>query len=319
MLDLNQKNTWIIVEEKLTGTKNQCLAVSLQLGIENPRIINAELKFPWKQISPYILPDCSFMFKKNNLFEPYPNLIIAAGRKSIAIARYIKKESPKTFVCFLQNPKTNNHNFDLIAAPEHDDIHGSNIISTLGTPNLIADKLIEEESNIYVDKVNNLSDNKIAFIIGGNSKTHKMTESITNKICDDIISLSNNYGVMITTSRRTGNKNNKIIKDRLSNIENIFLWDGENENPYFSFLYHADYIVVTNDSASMISEAASTGKPVYLYPLEGGSKKFNRLYSNFKNSGAVRDFSKNIEKFNYPKLNDAKTISDEIKKKLNYP
>ena len=49
-----------------------------------------------------------------------------------------------------------------------------------------------------------------------------------------------------------------------------YLWDGEGENPYFGLLGLADFLVVTCDSVNMVSEAASTGKPVYVADLPGG-------------------------------------------------
>ena len=39
------------------------------------------------------------------------------------------------------------------------------------------------------------------------------------------------------------------------------VWDGQGDNPYFGMLALADLIVVTQDSVSMISEAAATTAP----------------------------------------------------------
>ena len=41
------------------------------------------------------------------------------------------------------------------------------------------------------------------------------------------------------------------------------IWDGTGANPYFAFLHHADHVLVTEDSANMAAEAASTAKPVH--------------------------------------------------------
>ena len=41
-----------------------------------------------------------------------------------------------------------------------------------------------------------------------------------------------------------------------------WVWDFTGENPYFGILALADMLVVTQDSVSMISEAAATAVPV---------------------------------------------------------
>ena len=66
-----------------------------------------------------------------------------------------------------------------------------------------------------------------------------------------------------------------MLQERLGGLP-AFIWDGSGANPYFGMLGAADAIVVTADSVSMISEAAATGKPVYIVELESGSAKFTR-------------------------------------------
>ena len=57
----------------------------------------------------------------------------------------------------------------------------------------------------------------------------------------------------------------KILRDTLAGDKN-FIWDGAGKNPYFAMLGWADAILVTADSVSMLSDACTTGKPVYLIP-----------------------------------------------------
>ncbi|MDH5296031.1 MAG: mitochondrial fission ELM1 family protein, partial [Nitrospirota bacterium] len=41
----------------------------------------------------------------------------------------------------------------------------------------------------------------------------------------------------------------------------------QSDNPYLAYLAGADVIIVTGESESMLAEAASLGKPVYIIPL----------------------------------------------------
>src|SRR3546814_20453175 len=71
------------------------------------------------------------------------------------------------------------------------------------------------------------------------------------------------WGLMITPSRRTGRRNEEILRRALAGLP-AEIWDGAGENPYFGSLALADHVVVTGDSVNMVSEAASTGKPVHV-------------------------------------------------------
>jgi len=121
--------------------------------------------------------------------------------------------------------------------------------------------------------------------------------------------------LMITTSRRTGAENEQILKDHI-NMDKHFLWDGHGPNPYFGILAFADFILVTADSASMLSEACTTGKPVYMIHLDGGHPRIDKLHQNLQELGCIRKFEGQLEHWDYEALNDAAMVAQEIKKRI---
>ena len=78
-----------------------------------------------------------------------------------------------------------------------------------------------------------------------------------------------------------------VLKRRLPRA---WIWDGIGENPYLGMLALAEYIVVTEDSASMVSEAASTGKPVYVAAMDGGNASFDAFHGLLRTEGVTRPF-----------------------------
>ncbi|WP_331317121.1 ELM1/GtrOC1 family putative glycosyltransferase [Methylobacterium mesophilicum] len=80
---------------------------------------------------------------------------------------------------------------------------------------------------------------------------------------------------MVTISRRTPNPLREAVK-ALAAETGGFLWDGSGDNPYVAMLALAEAIVVTSDSANMVSEAVSTGAPVLLFDLPSTSQKIRR-------------------------------------------
>ncbi len=301
---------WVITEG-IAGTENQCIGIAQALGLdyETKRIT---LNEPWLSLSPYLGFECSHSFEPK-IAPPYPDLLISSGRKSIAAARYIKRKSKgKTIVVQVQDPRTSSKYFDLIAVPEHDPLRASNVITTKCSPNKITKEQIDE-AKINFPKFGDMPSPRIAVLIGGSSKAYNMTLSITENLTKTLKHLD--ASLMITCSRRTGEANEDVLRDNFDNETN-FLWDGKGENPYMAMLGWADYILVTADSASMISESCTTGKPVYMIDLDGGAKRISKMHDNLMRHGALRKFKGKLEKFKYEPLNDAQTVANEIKKRF---
>jgi hypothetical protein len=63
----------------------------------------------------------------------------------------------------------------------------------------------------------------------------------------------------------------------------------------------------------MVSEAASTGKPVYVADLPGGSKKFERFHAALREEGVTRPFSGRLAPYSYPPLDDMGFAAARVK------
>ncbi len=299
-----------IVTEGIAGTENQCIGVAEALGW-NYEVKRISLKQPWKSLSPYIGYERSSTFEPQ-LTPPWPDILITSGRKSVAAARYIKKKSNgKTYSLHIQDPKVSYNAFDLIAVPQHDDAREENIIVTDGAPNKItADKISAARSEFDFSKY---GEPRIAVLIGGKSKAYDMSAQDTENLAKKLSAL--NGSLLITCSRRTDAENRRILEHHL-NTPNNYFWNGEGENPYFGFLAWADYILVTADSASMISESCTTGKPVYMIPMQGGARRIQSFQNHLTNQGKLKLFDGNLEPYTYEPLNDAQIIANELKKRF---
>ena len=306
-----QPRCWIMTEG-IAGTENQCLGLAEALGL-TPMIKRIKLRFPWKQLAP-LLPGLGLASNSDAVEAPWPDLLIASGRKAIGAALYIKKKSPKTFVIIIQNPRVNLAPFDLVIAPLHDNLRGENVLSTLTSLHRVtAEKCAKEAEKFPFLAQSALP--RVAVLIGGKSKTHDMSPTRTQQIAKQIKALSQNHFVMVTASRRTGEDNRQILEAELKN-PHIFFWDGAGDNPYFAFLHLADYILVTEDSVSMTSEALSTGKPVYTLSLDGGGKRLNLFHKNLREAGFTRPFTGALEQWSYTPPHETTRSAAEIKRRM---
>ena len=121
---------------------------------------------------------------------------------------------------------------------------------------------------------------------------------------------------MVTASRRSGAETVAVLRGALAGLSAVF-WDGTGENPYWGYLGLAEAILVTADSVTMVSEAASTGKPVYVIELDGGSAKFERFHRGLVDAGVTRPFHGRLEFWDYPSVNETAGIAAEIGRRLN--
>ena len=107
----------------------------------------------------------------------------------------------------------------------------------------------------------------------------------------------------MTFSRRTPDDARAAMSEALSELPG-WIWDGQGDNPLFAFLEAADHILVTEDSANMAVEAASTGTPVHILPMVriGKAAKFDRLHADLAARGATRPFDGTLATWSYEPL-----------------
>jgi mitochondrial fission protein ELM1 len=88
---------------------------------------------------------------------------------------------------------------------------------------------------------------------------------------------------------------------------------------YLSAFAIADNIIVTCDSSSMISEAALTGKPIYIASIlpKKNDKRFQKFRNLFRELNITRNLGEEVENWNYQKLDETNRVADIIKHKIN--
>lgn len=281
-----------------------------------------KLRAPWKQLSPWLAWGHGYALapESDSLLPPYPDLLIASGRKAVGMGLHIKKKSGgKTFLVNIQDPRIDLKNFDLVIVPQHDPSRGNNVMVSKAALHRVTPQKIEEGRKYFSERLSRLPSPRVAVLIGGSSKAHTMTLENTKALCYQLMQLADlkSIGLMITASRRTGEENIAYLRQNLSG-DNVFFWDGSNsgENPYFGFLAMADYIIVTEDSVSMTSEALATGKPVYIASLEGGARRLNLFHKRLQDQGYTRPFTGLLEQWSYDPPNDTINAAEEIRRRM---
>jgi hypothetical protein len=303
--------------------ENQCVGLAESLGIK-PIVKRIKLRSPWKQLSPFLRFGLGLAHsaKGDPIAPPWPDLLIATGRASVPAALYVRRMSRAaggkgTFTVQLQNPVIDTSRFDLVIVPRHDGMTGPNVMTTRGALHRVSSDMLAKEAVTFAPQVAHLPKPHIAVLIGGANAVYQLTPHEMRPLAKQLVDLVKKQGgsLIVTPSRRTGDENLAILQDALKEVPS-YIWDGKGANPYYGMLAVADTILVTCDSVNMVSEAATTGKPVYVIQLAGGSDKFRRFHQALRDDGATRPFEGVMEKWNYAPLNDVELVSERIQRMM---
>jgi uncharacterized protein len=309
---------WVLTDGK-PGMENQCLGLAEALGLD-PKVKRVTSRFPWRFLPPQFWFNALWAPgpKGDILSPPWPDLLIGSGRQSVALSIAIKRLcGDRIFTVQIQNPVIDSRKFDLVATPRHDGLTGENVIVTEGALHRITPERLTSEGELFKDRLAGLGHPRIAVLIGGSNGQFRMTRQSTESLADGLAGLVRNHGagLMVTASRRTGAENEAVLRDRLKGLS-AEIWDGSGANPYFGYLGLADAILVTGDSVSMVSEACATGKPVYVFDLEGGSDKFRRFHENMRERNFTRPFQGELKDWDYTPLQDTARVAEEIRRRI---
>lgn len=309
---------WVLSDGK-PGMRNQCVGLAEALGVDFV-VKTIRPRLPWRMLPPqlWLSPLSAQDVDGDALSPPWPKLLIATGRQTVAVALAIKRASAgRTFIVQIQNPAFALSRFDLVVAPRHDEISGANVIVTEGALHRVTDERLAREAARFGPLLADLPRPLVAVLVGGSNRQYRFTREAAERLADGLQSLVRRHGagLAITTSRRTGEENELLLRDALS-ADNAYFWDGGGDNPYFGFLGLCDAIVVTSDSVSMVSEACATGKPVHVFDLEGGSEKFRRFHRNLRRREITRPFTGEIESWSYEAFDDTGHVAREIQRRM---
>jgi len=293
-------------------SQTEGLAKALKLNFKHQKI---RLKPLWNLIPPKFTP-----ISENLLTEKFvcdSKIVISCGRKSVIPSIALKKRfGNEIFNIHIQDPKVSFEHFDLIISPEHDNIKGDNVVTTRGSIHYLTKKEIQENSKyLQLDKEKKQI---VAFIIGGPNKYYNYSEEqihfIFNKV--KMLFTPDKFKIVIVPSYRTPER---VIKKAFNTFNfNHHVVKTIDKKAYLGSLAIADYIIVTCDSTSMISEAAVTGKPVYIAMMKSNKsiKRFKSFYTQFNDLGITKELTDRVDNWSYDRLDEVNRIAPIIKAKM---
>jgi mitochondrial fission protein ELM1 len=303
---------WVVSDGRI-GMQNQALGLAEAVQRQTPAEISVR-RIRWRELFdklPSALKTSWMLDLSSDPTEPvageeWPDLWIATGRATLPMSARVRAASGgKTFVVQTQDPRWRKGAFDLIVAPAHDRVEGPNVLPITGSPHRVNPDRLAEAAGAFADTLEPLPRPRVAVLVGGRSRAFDLTEAhaagLADRIADAVEVTSGS--LMLTFSRRTPEAAKAAMSARLRHLPGL-IWNGDGPNPYFAFLRFADHVLVTEDSANMAAEAASTGTPVHVLPMipQKPADKFARLHADLRERGAARPFNGSLEAWTYEPL-----------------
>tara|TARA_B100000427_G_scaffold321019_1_gene321022 strand:- start:83 stop:1021 length:939 start_codon:yes stop_codon:yes gene_type:complete len=305
----------ILLTEGMHGMISQVegLAKALDLEFTHHKV---ELNSFWKLLPPKFTPISQNVFKK--IHSDAFDVIISCGRKSVIPSIFLKKNSKKKVMnIHIQDPKVNLDNFNYVIAPEHDGLIGQNVFSTKGAIHYLTKEEINNHSNYLKDRLQTKKE-YFLLILGGPTKHYDYSDkNILNilNLFNDLVEKNKLQGIVIP-SMRTPKNVIELSKNKLG--ENSLVIDTVDKKAYLSALSLAKYISVTCDSTSMISEAALTGKPIYVadIPPKKNDYRIKKFREIFDQLNIIKKLDVKLETWHYESLDETSRIAKKIKNQL---
>ena len=250
---------------------------------------------------------------------PWPDIWLAAGRATLPLSIRMRRWARgKSYVVQVQDPRMPTRLFDLVIPPRHDRLEGDNVFPITGSPGRVNADRMAADYQRFAAELEALPRPRVAVIIGGKSKAHDLSPERAAAMAREIEAAVVDEGgsVMVSFTRRTPEPAKAILEARLKHLPGV-VWDGAGDNPYFAYLAAADYILVTEDSTNLATDAASTGKPVFVLKMDGESLKFRLFHEDLERLGAARPFGGAFHSWTYEPLAETDRAADEVLRRFD--
>ncbi|WP_437192943.1 mitochondrial fission ELM1 family protein [Planctomicrobium sp. SH527] len=315
-----QGHCWALTEGA-AGMMSQVRGLAQAIGLPY-ELKTIEMRLPWKKLWPGIIPIHNGMFPNQDWrrCDVPPRLVISCGRQGMMGALLLKKElGDRVYTVHLQDPKINSRRFDLVVAPEHDGAKGTNVLCTKGALHPVTPAVLQAAANSTAAAgLSGLRPGFVAVLLGGPNKCYDFSVGSLEKLVEQLKAMVQTHDVdlVVLPSRRTPEDVRQQFLQAFGDRHCV--WTGATENPYMAALALCSQAVVTGDSVSMISEAASTEKPVHVFhlPERRVSKRFRRFHQEFAACGITRPFVGRLDQWTYRSPNPTQQIADFVIEQL---
>lgn len=302
-----------ILCEPLAGLQAQALGLAEAAGLQ-PEVVSLQVRRPWRWIAARFWPSPA---RAVGLADPANDVLLSAGGTAGVVATALLR--PGRRLVQVQHPRIEPKRFDVIVVNRHDGLTGPNVVVTRTALHRASPKRLADAAEQWRTRMEHLPRPLVAVLVGGSNGRFRLDRAVAEQLGAQLAGMmrADRVGLALTPSRRTSAEARAALAAAVEPLGG-WVWDMAGDNPYFGLLALADAIVVTEDSVSMVSEAAATRAPVMLASLPGRSRRirlFNRL---LEEDGRIRPFAGRLERWPVTPIDDTPAAGQDVRRRLGY-
>lgn len=302
-----------ILSEPLAGLQAQAQGLADAADL-SPQLISLQPRAPWRFVTARLWPS---PLRAVGLTDPGSDILMSAGGTAGVVAHALRRPGRRTIQ--IQHPRQDPARFDVVVVNRHDGLTGPNVVVTRTALHKVTPERLAEAAELWRPRLAHLPRPLAAVLVGGSNGRFRLDGAVAAALGRQLAEMmrTDRVGLALTPSRRTSPE---AVTALAAAVEPLggWVWDMTGDNPYFGLLALADAIIVTEDSVSMVSEAAATAAPVLLAGLPGKSRRIRLFNQYLQEDGRVRPFAGRLEIWPATPMNDTLAAGQDVRRRLGY-
>ena len=278
----------LVVHDGASGNRRQALALAEAWALPFDELV-LRPRVPWRWAAPRVLPGSHAAFGPDfaAALETPPVIAVGCGRQAALATRLLRQRGSKAVQ--ILHPRLPTPHWDAVVLPAHDGVQGGNVLTLDGSLNPIDDAWLEQKRAAH-PMLGEAPGPVTALLVGGPTDDSDWDRYALDGILELLLRWRQRDGgtLWVIGSRRTPSAMRRQIKQALGDRAQVWMDDGDGPNPYAGVIAWADRLVVTPDSANLISEAAATRAPVWIAVPRYNRGRIQHLVAKAIDSGRAR-------------------------------
>lgn len=280
----------LVLHDGAAGNRRQALALAEAWGLPFDELALVP-RAPWRWAAPRVWPGAGQAFGAAfaaHLAHP-PAVAVGCGRQA-ALATRLLRQRGATVVQVL-HPRLQTAHWDAVVLPAHDGVQGGNVVTLQGSLNPIDDAWLARERAAHA-AIGAAEGPITAFLVGGPTDDSDWDRHALDGMLELLLRWRQRDGgtLWVVASRRTPAAMRRQIRQVMGDRARVWTGEADGANPYAGVLAWADRLVVTPDSANLISEAAATRAPLWIAVPRYNRGRIRHLVAHAIDSGRARAF-----------------------------
>lgn len=307
----------LAVHDGRAGNARQALALARALQPQAGELV-LQPRAPWRWWAPRRLPGAAFGLGaplRTALTQP-PGLAVGCGRQAALATRLLRRAGARAVQ--ILDPRLPPRHWDLLVVPEHDRLRGDNVLTVRGSLHPVDDDWLLRALPAF-PALAALPAPHTVLLVGGPSRHAALDDAEFEALLRQLAAHARAEGGSFSAiaSRRTPPAWRAALGAVDAGVHGVRWRDtGDGANPYAGLLAHADRLVCTPDSVNMLSEAAATHAPLFLWQTARVRGRVRRFAAQLLDDGRARALDAALDAYPVTPLRETARVAAQLRQRL---